>query len=88
MLSSSFNIKEFIEKAKGHTYLDIIWMADQEATAAERCFYKLGCKGDSDKMMYYSRCLKDFILYMRHGVRTQKIRNLQLNAFQKIRLDH
>lgn len=88
MLSTSYSIVEFMKKAEGHSYEEIIWMADQEATEAERRFYRLGRSGDSDKILSYTRYLKDFILYMRHGVRTLKTRDLKLDPFRKIRLEH
>ena len=36
MLSSSFDISEFMKKVEGHSNQEIIYMADLEATAAER----------------------------------------------------
>ncbi|MDA8142202.1 MAG: hypothetical protein M0036_26450 [Desulfobacteraceae bacterium] len=88
MLSSSFNIIEFVQKAKGHSYEDIIWMADNEATAAERCLFKRITESDRAKVLSYSGCLKDLILFMRHGVRTRKIKALSLESFGRIRLEH
>jgi hypothetical protein len=40
MLSESFDISEFISKVKGQSELEIIHMADLEATEAERHLYK------------------------------------------------
>lgn len=88
MLSKSCNIAEFIEKAKGHSYEEVICMANEEATEAERRFYKLHGNDDGKKLLVYSTCLKDFILYMRHGVRTTKTRELELDAFREIRMAH
>ena len=49
MLSSSFDISEFIDKVKGHSDQEIIYMADREATAAERYVHQHKCKSDSDR---------------------------------------
>ena len=88
MLSSSFSIDEFIEKVKGHTFHEIIQSANQEATAAERIVYKRCRRGDCDPIVGYARCLKDFILYIRYGVRTRRMRHLNLAAFRQTRLDN
>ena len=77
MLSSSFDIAEFLEKVKGHSYHEIIWMTDQEATAAERQYYKKNCDTDCEQMMSYARSLKDFICFMRHGICTRRIQKIK-----------
>ncbi|NNK00268.1 MAG: hypothetical protein HKP58_07625 [Desulfatitalea sp.] len=84
MLSSSLSISEFIEIIKGRSYEEIIWMTDQEATEAERRIYKkrINPADSQDKLAGYARDLKDFILYMRHGVRTSTTRDLQLDEFK------
>lgn len=83
MLSTSFNIAEFIEKVKGHSFEEILWMTDREATEAERYLLHLPRKGErATRVVSYAGCLKDIILYMRHGVRTSAIRGLALEAFQ------
>ncbi len=81
MLSSSFNITEFIEKVKDHSFEEIIWMTDKEATEAERYLLKICLEGERAKVMSYAGCLKDFILFLRHGVRTRAVKHLPLDAF-------
>lgn len=91
MLSSSFNITEFMEKIKGHSYQEIIWLTDREATEAERCLCKAGHQEDShesDKIIRYAGCLKDLILYMRHGIRKGETKKLKMDYFRDIRLQH
>ena len=85
MLSSSFDISEFITKVKGHSDQEIIYLADQEATAAERYLYKHDkCRKQQskvqncDEVRNYAVLLKDFVLYMRHGILTHSIRQLDL----------
>ena len=88
MLSSSFSIDEFMEKVKGHTFHEIIQTANQEATAAERIVCKHCRQGDCDPIVGYARCLKDFILFIRYGVRTRRMRHLNLAAFRQTHLDN
>lgn len=92
MLSSSFDISEFIGKVKGHSEQEIIYLADQEATAAERYLYKHDkCHQqkndvhDCDDVRHYAVLLKDFVLYMRHGILTHSIRQLDLALPEAIR---
>jgi hypothetical protein len=85
MLSSSFDISEFIKKVEGHSEQEIIYLADQEATAAERYLYKhRRCRDgeeDSDdciNVRQYALFLKDFVIYMRYGVLTRSVRKLDV----------
>lgn len=78
MLSASFDIYEFIKKVKGRSDQEIIYMADLEATEAERHFYKCSKNGNNEIAGSYVALLKDVVLYFRHGVRTQAIRQIDL----------
>jgi hypothetical protein len=85
MLSSSFDISEFIKKVEGHSEQEIIYLADQEATAAERYLYKhRRCRNggeDADdciNVRQYAIFLKDFVIYIRHGVLTRSVRELDV----------
>ena len=85
MLSSSFDISEFIRKVEGHSDQEIIYLADQEATAAERFLYKnrkcRQARNNYDNCRdarHYAVLLKDFVLYMRYGVLTHSVRMLGL----------
>ena len=88
MLSSSLSISEFMEKVEGHSYHEIIEMTDMEATAVERLYYKSCGNTDCGKILCYAGCLKDFILYLRYGVKTRATRNLNLAPFREISLEH
>ena len=86
MLSSSFDISEFIKKVKGHCDQEIIYLADQEATAAERFNYKQmkSLQQISDSMNHtdagqYALLLKDIVQYMRYGVLTRSVRELDVD---------
>lgn len=89
MLSTTFDIPQFLDKVKKRSHEDIILLANQEATAAERYVVKhlqTGCgneKKDSAKALpqirSYVLFLKDLILYLRHGILTRNVRSLNLN---------
>lgn len=78
MLSSSFDIYEFIDKVKGHSGQEIIYLADQEATEAERHLYKKQPVETGEHASNYVMLLKDVVLYMRHGIQTQAVRQIEL----------
>ena len=78
MLSSSFDICEFIDKVKDHSEQEIIYLADQEATETERHLYKHAKTENCDPARSYAGLLKDIVLYMRHGIRTHAARQLDL----------
>ena len=83
MLSSSFDIYEFIDKVKGHSDQEIIYLADLEATEAERYLYKQPKKTTDDKSaVSYVTLLKDVVLYMRHGIRTHAVRQIDLRDLE------
>lgn len=78
MLSTSFDICEFIDKVKGHNDDEIIYFADQEATEAERHLYKRAKVENCDNARSYVVQLKDIVLFMRYGIRTHALRRLDL----------
>jgi hypothetical protein len=82
MLSNSFDFSEFIEKVRGHSYHDIICLADQEATEAERFIYKKCRQASCRDLRDYALTLKDFVTFMRYGVMTRKTRRHNLNGFE------
>lgn len=82
MLSKSYDIHEFIDKVKGRSCLEIIQIADREATAAERIICKQ-CRHDRcEELVGYACSLKDIILFMRYGICTRRTRHLNLSAFR------
>ena len=85
MISSSFDISEFISEVKGHSRQEIIFLADEEATAAERESYKPHLQKDRRRMRNYAMEIKDIILYMRHGILTRALRALDLRGLDKNR---
>ena len=75
---------KFIGKLGDKKYLDMIYLADQEATRAERCVYHPQC-GSYDSLpaiQSYAQDLKRFIRFMRYGV---KPRGITAERFARIR---
>jgi hypothetical protein len=85
MISGSFDISEFIAEVKGHSHQEIIFLADAEATAAERESYKKHLPKDLTRMRNYAMGIKDVILYMRHGILTRTTRALDLRGLEEDR---
>lgn len=86
MLSNAFSIVEFLDKAKCNNYQRVMTLADREATDVERFLYK---NHDTSvgvtKPREYANTLKDFISYMRYGIKTRKVRLLDLDHFKDLR---
>ena len=86
MLSTGYNISEFLNKAKTYTYQQVLFMANQEATEVERCMCKKSCaEPDDQRLTEYALTLKDFIAFLRYGVRTRHTRGLDLKYFRYLR---
>jgi hypothetical protein len=78
MLSVKGDIRDFIDQVSDQTHDEIILTTNKEATAAERYCYKQqnvpAMAVEAGKIKTYSLLLKDFIIYMRHGVATAALR--------------
>jgi hypothetical protein len=74
MISTNCDFSYFVAAIKDKPYDDIIYLADQEATAAERLLLRNGVDNDERKKcgLRYASILKEFISYMRSNVRPQK----------------
>lgn len=86
MLSDTFNIVEFLDKAKCNNFQRVLNLAHREATDVERALYKNQNASDGNtKLREYATTLKDFISYMRYGIKTRKVRPLDLEHFKDLR---
>lgn len=87
MLSKSCNFSEFLEKVIGCDYADLILLANKEATAAERTFYKQKAHLESDPNEYqeYAVVLKDFIGFLRNGIKSSSVRDFDFEPFHDVR---
>jgi hypothetical protein len=86
MISDKCSFRDFLEAIKDTSGFETIHLTHEEATRAERlCF-----KGQQDKSENgaccneYSKKLKGFILYLRHGVKVSSIKDVDLKGFKRI----
>jgi len=77
MISKSCNFSEFLDNIANLNYADIILRANDEATKAERAFYKHKARQESESKMYqeYAFALKNFIYFIRSSMMHSPIRN-------------
>ena len=81
MISPSFNIKEFVDALKGEDYMVILHLAELEATAAER--FVIHNKSNSKEYEEYAYTLKEFICFLRYGVRAPDVNEYCWQIFLK-----
>jgi hypothetical protein len=74
MISNNCDFTHFVAAIKDKPYHDIIYLADQEATAAERLLFRNAVDDDERVKcgQRYASILKNLIAYMRSNVRPQK----------------
>lgn len=89
MISSDCDFKEFLNKIQHHDYVEILLAANAEATAAERTVYKNRKTRDdrTDAFRTYADTLKDFIYFLRNGIKPTSIRAYDFESFEDRRND-
>ena len=90
MISNSFDIQEFVAAISDKDYLEIVYLADQEATEAERLSSHLRSENGIQKetSREYASTLKDLIVFLRHGVNTSSaMSQSELDLFHSLRKD-
>jgi hypothetical protein len=73
---------------KGKPYEEVVFLTDREATEAERSFHRRGDNMHPNGALHlqsYAASLKDFLVFVRHGVMTSIIRNSGLKGLQSFR---
>lgn len=88
MISQSCDFDEFFEGVRDQDYLEVIYLADKEATEAERLKFRSKAAKTlcSAACVSYADALKGFIRYMRYGVRSPSMEGNQhegLKAFRE-----
>jgi hypothetical protein len=73
MISTNCDFSHFVAAIKNKPYDDIIYLADQEATAAKRLLIRHNTANDERKKcgQRYAAILKKLIAYMRSNVKPQ-----------------
>ena len=86
MISESLDLGDFVETIRGKDYREIMYLAEQEATDAERLFYRKRTSDDfEDKTVSsYARVLKDFLFFMRYGVRPAGLTEEDFQLFRSV----
>ncbi|RJR46768.1 MAG: hypothetical protein C4576_10700 [Desulfobacteraceae bacterium] len=86
MISPKCDLRQFIEAIQTRDYLDVIGLADKEATEAERLRFRM--RGESPKngsCSRYPELIKELIQYLRYGVRTSLVRQEDVEVFRALR---
>jgi predicted nucleic acid-binding protein len=86
MISSNCDFSDFVAFTKDKSYQDIIYLADQEATAAERLLYRNAVNNAERKKcgQEYATILKDLIVFMRCHIRPKKKENDFFELFELV----
>jgi hypothetical protein len=87
MISGGYDINAFIGQVEDKPYEDVILLAQDEATAAERvCLRNRSSILDADSAPYTYACqLKDVIQYLRYGTISPTIKNNHIDSLVKVR---
>jgi hypothetical protein len=93
MISQSCDFEEFFDRVSDRDYLEVIYLANKEATEVERLKYRLRARRlvPPESCLSYADALKGFIRFMRYGVKTPSMENIlpeELQAFRKAVLEN
>lgn len=90
MISGGYDINTFIGQVQNKPYEDVILMAQDEATAAERiCLRNRGTlPGDHNAPYTYACQLKDVIQYLRYGTVSPALKRNRIEELEKVRMTH
>jgi hypothetical protein len=87
MISDRCDFDDFVRKTTGRDYHEIIYLADREATAAQRRVFHTGVS-DEEKTRcgyQYAECLKGFIAYLRYGIKPACVSEEALVRIDRLR---
>lgn len=84
MISSECKLSDFFSAVKDRDYFDVIYLADREATEAERMLLKPQASVSTRNRCGegYAQRLKQFITYLRYGLKPKGIENDEFKLFQ------
>ena len=83
MISKKFSIEAFVEAVKDKDSREIIALAVEEATKADRKILKTRKQGKAEKLQTYSRQLKRLINYHRYVVKPRYHIKTTYNLYMK-----
>ena len=84
MTDTLSRLNRFSEVVAGKELLEVFYEAEREATRAERLAMSSRCESGMD-CGAYAACLKDLILFLRHGVRRGRVTGDVFTRFEQIR---
>lgn len=86
MISSNCDFNDFFAAVKGKHYQDIIYLADQEATEAERLSFrnKINVNKKERCRKKYASTLKDLVFFMQYCIRPKNRNNEYFELFDLI----
>jgi hypothetical protein len=87
MISDDCRLREFIDATREKDLQEVIFLADREATAAERLFFRTHVD-DARRAACgrrYARRLKHLITFMRYGMRPSDVTREDFELFADIR---
>jgi hypothetical protein len=83
MISEKFKIEEFVNAVKGKDPQEVIIIAIQEATKADRIVLKKRKQSKTEDIQAYSRQLKQLINYHRYSVKPRRHIKTTYNLYMK-----
>ena len=87
MISDLCRMRDFIDATRDKDLQEVIYLADREATEAERLYYR-GDVADARRASCgrrYARRLKHLITFMRYGIRPSEVSREDLALFAGVR---
>ena len=88
MLSETMDISDFLKRVDGMDFNEIVWLADREATDAQRLVLK-GRRQDANRLAAadcYAGQLVDMIQYLRYGARPTGLHRRALEACNTLKM--
>ena len=87
MISQTCDFDEFIERVRDLDYPQVIYLADKEATEAERLKYRSKTRSlvPPEACDSYAEALKAFIRFMRYGVKIPSMEETLHKGIQAFR---
>lgn len=85
MDSGTVNFTAFIDSIENRQFSEIVYLLEQEATAAERSLYqrKIPLNDSGNPSVHYVLTLKKFIEFMRFNIKPVKSEKERYRKFQK-----
>ena len=89
MISETLDLGRFLETIRDKDYRDIMYLVEQEATETERFSYRQNKRDACQAQPFssYARTLKDFLFFMRYGVRPAGLTDADFQLFQSVSED-